>query len=616
MRQTKNCGAFRRSDNPFRKGLLLAMLPAGVLAFSNPSRADVIADINASLLTIIADTSTALIDGPPDVAREIAMVNGAVYDAVNAASGGSSQSLYYTGGAVANASPQVAALAAANTMLQNLFGAGSLYATFAGVTGSTYAATYTALQTSNPTLAAQLPSSLATAYAGDAVGPTNAQYAGVVAQLNTIAAQLASVANSADTATPGSGTAATALGAAAANAMIAGRSNDNGVAAMLSTLSYTAPAGAGTVAGVYVPPTSRPALEPGAGAVTPFVTTPDQQSTILSTVPGALDLTSAAYADQVLQTECQGSAGALAANAVAACQAAGLTPQTAAQAQAALYWNDPGGTYQPPGHWLQIADAAASSTGLGLLQHAQEDALVGAAMSDAGAAAWQVKFSGNRWRPVTAIQDCANWNATYSSASSGSSACDPGWTSLIATPPHPDYLAGHPAFSGAAATVLQNFFGSDSISFSVSDQAYCNAGSTQRDSLGNLVSCTLNGTVYAYNPNDLSDCNNAGTGVAAPLNADFSVNTAYNGSPLICPATVTFTGFQDASQGDLGSTFSRVVGGIHTPQAVTDALALGNAIGQAVSQDTGIPEPGTLAVLSISLIGLGMMRRQAVLRTI
>jgi hypothetical protein len=42
---------------------------------------------------------------------------------------------------------------------------------------------------------------------------------------------------------------------------------------------------------------------------------------------------------------------------------------------------------------------------------------------------------------------------------------DPNWISLIVTPPFPDYTSGHSTFSGAAATVLALFFGTDHIAF-------------------------------------------------------------------------------------------------------------------------------------------------------
>ena len=53
---------------------------------------------------------------------------------------------------------------------------------------------------------------------------------------------------------------------------------------------------------------------------------------------------------------------------------------------------------------------------------------------------------------------------------------DPAWTSFIATPPFPDYVSGHSTFSGAAASVLAHFYGTDDIAFAAgSDFLVCNA---------------------------------------------------------------------------------------------------------------------------------------------
>lgn len=555
----------RRPRTAWRTAVTAVLMPVGLLALAGNARADVITDVNNVLLNIIVNTSPVLIDGPPTVAREIAMVNGAMYNAVNALGGGSS------------ASAQAAVLSAGFSVMNGLYGAGSLYDQYKGVTGSAF-------------FGAGSP------YAGTLVGPSLTQYAAITAGLNSVAAELNALGAAAPVA------AGTAIGSAAGAAMIAARANDGSygpTGAMLSTLSYTAPPGSGTVAGVYIPPAARPALEPNAGAVAPFVIGQTTLNTLTSKVPGPAALTQQPYALQVLQTECQGASVGLPANVAAACAANHFAPQTTGQAAAALYWNDPGGTYQPPGHWLQIADIVAGSQGLDLLHHAQEDALVGAAMSDAGSAVWAVKFAGNRWRPITAIKDCNTWNAFFTT-------CDPTWNSLIATPPHPDYLAGHPGFSGAAATVLTNFFGSGDIPFVSVSQAYCNAGGSIRDAAGNTIGCTRGGISYSIE--NAGDCNNAET--QPVLNSDFTANPLYNASPLICPISETFAGFADASSGAFGSIFSRVAGGIHTPQAVFDALALGNAIGQAVANASGIPEPGTLAMLSAALAALGIKRRR------
>jgi hypothetical protein len=39
------------------------------------------------------------------------------------------------------------------------------------------------------------------------------------------------------------------------------------------------------------------------------------------------------------------------------------------------------------------------------------------------------------------------------------------WASFIVTPPFPDYVSGRSTFSGAAATVLALFYGTDNLPF-------------------------------------------------------------------------------------------------------------------------------------------------------
>jgi hypothetical protein len=356
--------------------------------------------------------------------------------------------------------------------------------------------------------------------------------------------------------------------------------------------------------GVYVPPASRPEMFPTWGGVTPTGATVAQISAARASTPPPPAISSPAYASALLQTECEGSSvglGGLPANIQTACANAGYTQETSELANAALFWNDPGTTIQPPGHWLQIADTAMTGQNSSLLQSAQLTGLLGEAENDAGIAAWGEKYTYNLWRPVTAIAACGTggtvtWNTYFTT-------CDASWASLIATPPHPDYLAGHPAFSGAAATVLADFFGTDAIRFSSSSDYYCNGGTSQFSPTTNLlVSCTLNSVVYSVaNP---SACATIVNGVDS------------NGSPLICPIIETFSSFSAASSGEDGAEFSRVVGGIHTPFSVEDALQLGDAIGQQVASNAGlpdvVPEPSTLSLCAVSLLALVHLRRRTV----
>ena len=527
-------------------------------------------------MNIIQNTSAALVDGPPEVAREIALIDGAMFDAMNAASGSPYPPIVYQGGPVAGADPSAAALQAALTVMNSLYGPSSLYQQYEGATGATY---YPSIP----------------GYARALVGPTVTQMNEVAAQISYINAKLAAL---------GPGSSSVSLGKAAGNAMLAVAANDGGYAASLQTLTPYVPPNEGN-AGVYVPPSNRPAMTPTWGAVQPIGISSVTLAALAATIPVAYaatsqGLTSQAYALQVLQTECQGSGTGLPSNVASACNTAGFAPESAAEAQAALFWNDPGGTLQPPGHWLQIADTIAIQEELDLLETARATATVGLALHAAGIGAWAIKYQDVAWRPVTAIQDCNSWNTYFSS-------CDPTWSSLIALPPHPDYVAGHPAFSGAAATALAAVLDTDSVTFTSTSNTYCNGGTAARNSLGNVMSCTLNRVTYSmptgcangetatYDGDPLSPtliactlngiaqsvtgggCNNAGS--QPVLNHDYTVNPLYNGSPLICVIAETYSSLSQASGGFLGAEFSRVVGGIHTPAAVVEALALGNAIG-------------------------------------
>jgi hypothetical protein len=84
---------------------------------------------------------------------------------------------------------------------------------------------------------------------------------------------------------------------------------------------------------------------------------------------------------------------------------------------------------------------------------------------------------------------------------------------------------------------------------------------------------------------------------------------AHNSSPLICPISGTFGSFSDAFSGPNGAEFSRVVGGIHTPLAVQDALQLGDLIG-AGAYGRFVPEPSSALLLAPGFVAFGRLRRR------
>jgi hypothetical protein len=108
----------------------------------------------------------------------------------------------------------------------------------------------------------------------------------------------------------------------------------------------------------------------------------------------------------------------------------------------------------PPGHWNQIAQDVARDQFNSLVDNARLFAALDVAEADAAICCWDTKYAYSEWRPITAIQNAdkdGNANTT----------ADTSWTSLLTTPNFPTYTSGHSTFSGAAATVLTNFYGNN-----------------------------------------------------------------------------------------------------------------------------------------------------------
>jgi hypothetical protein len=98
-------------------------------------------------------------------------------------------------------------------------------------------------------------------------------------------------------------------------------------------------------------------------------------------------ITSAEYAREVNRVEALGGTTRIA-----------RTPDETASAR---FWSDLPGTFDPPGHWNQITETAATKAGSDLEQSARAFALVDIALADAGIEAWNVKYTYNTVRPVT-----------------------------------------------------------------------------------------------------------------------------------------------------------------------------------------------------------------------
>jgi PAP2 superfamily protein len=207
-----------------------------------------------------------------------------------------------------------------------------------------------------------------------------------------------------------------------------------------SDATVNAPSGSGASAWQPTPPAFAPYLLPQWGFVTPFAMPDSSQFRPLG--PPALE--SAQFAEDYNEVKTFGAA-----------VGSSRTPE---QDLIALFWADGAGTETPAGHWNSIAQDVSAAIGNSMEENARLFALLNIAMADAGICAWDAKYAYNFFRPVTAIR---NGDADENPATVG----DPAWSSFIATPAFPDYVSGHSTFSGAAATVLALYYGTDTIAF-------------------------------------------------------------------------------------------------------------------------------------------------------
>jgi PEP-CTERM motif len=92
----------------------------------------------------------------------------------------------------------------------------------------------------------------------------------------------------------------------------------------------------------------------------------------------------------------------------------------------------------------QVTQEVAAAEGNDLAQNVRLFALVNIASADSRIAGWDVKYSDNAIRPITAL------NPTY----------DPsGWQPLLTTPNHPEYDSGHSDTASAGLGVLEDLYG-------------------------------------------------------------------------------------------------------------------------------------------------------------
>jgi hypothetical protein len=134
----------------------------------------------------------------------------------------------------------------------------------------------------------------------------------------------------------------------------------------------------------------------------------------------------------------------------------------------AEYWADGPGTVLPPGHFTLFGQWVSRRDGHGLDEDVTLFFLLTNAMHDAAIAAWDAKIHYDYVRPITAIRYLKAGRRIRAWAGPGQGTrvirgedWMPFQAESFPTPPFSEYVSGHSTFSAAGAEILKRFTGSD-----------------------------------------------------------------------------------------------------------------------------------------------------------
>jgi hypothetical protein len=133
--------------------------------------------------------------------------------------------------------------------------------------------------------------------------------------------------------------------------------------------------------------------------------------------------------------------------------------RTMDQTDAALFWAD-----NAIAMWSRIFQDLADGQDLATVDSARFFAMLYLTGTDALIACFDDKERHGFWRPQTAIQN-AGTGENADADGNPDTVADPTWESLLVNPPYPDHPSGHTCASGSIVATLQDFFGTDRVSF-------------------------------------------------------------------------------------------------------------------------------------------------------
>jgi hypothetical protein len=139
------------------------------------------------------------------------------------------------------------------------------------------------------------------------------------------------------------------------------------------------------------------------------------------------------------------------------------------QTAAALFWAD-----NASAMWSRIFQDLADGQDLSTVESSRFFAMLYLTGTDALIACFVDKELHGFWRPQTAIRNAGTDGNPATTA-------DAGWESLLVNPPYPDHPSGHNCVSSSIVETLQDFFGTDQMSFGATSTATTTIPAITRD---------------------------------------------------------------------------------------------------------------------------------------
>jgi hypothetical protein len=114
--------------------------------------------------------------------------------------------------------------------------------------------------------------------------------------------------------------------------------------------------------------------------------------------------------------------------------------------------------------WSRVARALSAQEELSVAENARLFAMLYLTAADAAITVWDDKEHWSFWRPITAIQEA---DADGNDRTEADTARLP----LIPNPPYPDHPSGHTGISGSIVATFQDFFGTDKMAWTDTNNA-------------------------------------------------------------------------------------------------------------------------------------------------